>query len=114
MRTIQVTSTDTSGRTYLNTNSGNEVLWLSGFITTGYHEHYSEDMYDEAEEMYECGNCGHQNNGCDCGECHDCGAQEDPKDVVQVEQVLMNGQLWQTYNNAEFVRQVRRYSWSNG
>lgn len=106
-----VLATEDSNTTFRNSNSGNEVRWLTGHITSWYDlNHHDVDDYDGD---HECENCGYDNDGCDCGECHECGADigsnPAPKNVFR-----MPEQIKRCYDNPLFMQQVRRYQWSNG
>lgn len=113
LRMKEITAKSDGNQTYRNINSGNDVSWLSGFITSaGNGECGDEDDYWADD----CENCGFNNGQCGCNECHDCGSYVRGGGANDEEQITMQieGQLKRTYNNPLFIQQVRRYVWSNG
>lgn len=99
---LPVEVVDTTGDSFFNTNSGNSVSMLNGYwIAIG-----AMDRYEEVE----CGNCGHQQEYED-GTCYECGDDLCSENTVRR---LIPEAARSCYNNPAFIKQARRYEWSNG
>jgi len=98
-----ISGSDNTGSSWHNPNSGNDVR-----IYNGYWEHAGtrDSVAGEA-----CENC-YEGYYDEYGYCEECDWSSENRRTSKI--TRLNPQMVSTYSNVDFIKQARRYEWSNG
>lgn len=100
--------------TYMNSNSGNDVKYLTGSITTLYDKDYVLTSDDKV--VFRCDCCGNVFDSEPDGDCVECDSYDYSESTVPAyeDKEVFGDQLLRTLANRVYTLAVRRFVWSNG